>query len=123
MIFNELNEENFLLFAIKHYENPQSVTKEDFEEDIKRFKYLKRLLRKYLKGGELRTHLILNHIIILFNVFGDATIPLMMFKLEMEYWSALKTFLVFLDRYPEFNDGSLHDVDIDMDILNELERV
>jgi hypothetical protein len=123
MRFDELNSDNYIMFAIKHYENPQSVTKEDFEEDIKRFKYLKRLLRKYLKGGELRTHLILNHIIILFNVFGDATIPLMMFKLEMEYWSALKTFLVFLDRYPEFNDGSLHNVDIDMDILNELERV
>jgi hypothetical protein len=123
MRFDELNSDNYVMFAIKHYENPQSVTREDFEEDIKRFKYLKRLLRKYLKGGELRTHLILNHIIILFNVFGDATIPLMMYKLEMEYWSALKTFLVFLDRYPEFNDGSLHDVDIDMDILNELEKV
>lgn len=123
MRFDELNSDNYIMFAIKHYENPQSVTREDFEEDIKRFKYLKRLLRKYLRGGELRTHLILNHIIILFNVFGDATIPLMMYKLEMEYWSALKTFLVFLDRYPEFNDGSLHDVDIDMDILNELERV
>jgi hypothetical protein len=123
MRFDELNSDNYVMFAIKHYENPQSVTREDFEEDIKRFKYLKRLLRKYLKGGELRTHLILNHIIILFNVFGDATIPLLMYKLEMEYWSALKTFLVFLDRYPEFNDGSLHDVDIDMDILNELEKV
>jgi hypothetical protein len=123
MRFDELNSDNYIMFAIKHYENPQSVTREDFEEDIKRFKYLKRLLRKYLRGGELRTHLILNHIIILFNVFGDATIPLMMYKLEIEYWSALKTFLVFLDRYPEFNDGSLHNIDVDMDILNELERV
>lgn len=123
MRFDELNADNYIMFAIKHYENPQSVTKEDFEEDLKRFKYLKRLLRKYLKTGELRTHLILNHIIILFNVFGDATIPLMMYKLEMEYWSSLKTFLVFLDRYPLYNDGSLHDIDVDMDILNELERV
>lgn len=123
MRFDELNSDNYIMFAIKHYENPQSVTKEDFEEDLKRFKYLKRLLRKYIKTGELRTHLILNHIIILFNVFGDATIPLMMYKLEFEYWSALKTFLVFLDRYPEFNDGSLHDVDIDMDVFNELGRV
>jgi hypothetical protein len=123
MRFDELNADNYLMFAIKHYENPQSVTKEDFDEDMKRFKYLKRLLRKYLKGGELRTHLILNHIIILFNVFGDATIPLMMYKLEREYWSSLKTFLVFLDRYPEYNDGSLHNVDIDMDIYNELTSV
>lgn len=123
MRFDELNSDNYLMFAIKHYENPQSVTREDFEEDMKRFKYLKRLLRKYLKGGELRTHLILNHIIILFNVFGDATIPLMMYKLEFEYWSSLKTFLVFIDRYPEYNDGSLHDIDIDMDIYNELTSV
>ncbi len=123
MRFDELNSDNYIMFAIKHYENPQSVTKEDFEEDLKRFKYLKRLLKKYLKSGELRTHLILNHIIILFNVFGDATIPLMMYKLEMEYWSALKTFLVYLDLYPEFNDGSLHEVDIDMEIYNELGKV
>jgi hypothetical protein len=123
MRFDELNADNYIMFAIKHYENPQSVTKEDFEEDLKRFKYLKRLLKKYLKSGELRTHLILNHIIILFNVFGDATIPLMMYKLEMEYWSALKTFLVYLDLYPEFNDGSLHEVDIDMEIYNELGKV
>ena len=123
MRFDELNADNYIMFAIKHYENPQSVTKEDFEEDLKRFKYLKRLLRKYIKTGDLRTHLILNHIIILFNVFGDATIPLMMFKLEREYWSSLKTFLIFLDRYPEFNDGSLHDVDVDMEIHNELTAV
>ena len=123
MRFDELNADNYIMFAIKHYENPQSVTKEDFEEDLKRFKYLKRLLRKYVKTGDLRTHLILNHIIILFNVFGDATIPLMMFKLEREYWSSLKTFLIFLDRYPEFNDGSLHDVDVDMEIHNELTAV
>ena len=123
MRFDELNSDNYIMFAIKHYENPQSVTKEDFEEDLKRFKYLKRLLKKYLKTGVLRTHVILDHIIILFNVFGVATIPLMMFKLELEYWSSIKTFLVYLDRYPEYNDGSLHDVDVDMDILNELERV
>ena len=65
MRFDELNADNYIMFAIKHYENPQSVTKEDFEEDLKRFKYLKRLLRKYVKTGDLRTHLILNHIIIL----------------------------------------------------------
>jgi hypothetical protein len=64
MRFDELNSDNYIMFAIKHYENPQSVTKEDFEEDLKRFKYLKRLLKKYLKTGDLRTHLILNHIIV-----------------------------------------------------------
>jgi hypothetical protein len=123
MRFDELNENNYMMFAIKHYENPQSVTKEDFEEDMKRFKYLKRLLLKYLKGGPLRTHLILNHIIILFNVFNDATIPLLIYKLDMEYWSILKTFLIYLDRYPEYNAGSLNSIDVDMDVLNDLNRV
>ena len=123
MRFDELNENNYMMFAIKHYENPQSVTKEDFEEDMKRFKYLKRLLLKYLKGGPLRTHLILNHIIILFNVFNDATIPLLVYKLDMEYWSILKTFLIYLDRYPEYNAGSLNNIDVDMDVLNDLNRV
>jgi hypothetical protein len=113
MHFDELNEDNFLLFAIKHYENPQSVTYEDFEEDLKRFKYLKRLLKRYQKGGELRTHLILNHIIILYNVFGEAATPLILYKLEPEYWSSIKTFLIFLNRWPI---GLLEQIEIDIEI-------
>ena len=101
MHFDELNEDNFLLFAIKHYENPQSVTYDDFEEDLKRFKYLKRLFKRYIKSKSLRTHLILNHLIILYNVWGEAATPLLFYKLEPEYWSCLKTFLLFLDRWPE----------------------
>ena len=69
MRFDELNEKNYLMFAIKHYDNPQSVTVDDFMEDMKKFKYLKRLLKRYLKTGVLRVNLILNHLIILFNVF------------------------------------------------------
>ena len=68
MRFDELNEENHLLFAIKYYENPQAVTIEDFEEDLKRFKYIKRLFKKYVMTDELKAHLILNHFIICFNV-------------------------------------------------------
>ena len=89
-------------------------------EDMKKFKYLKRLLKRYLKTGTLRTNLIINHIIVLFNVFGEATIPLLMYKLEREYWSLLKTFLIYLDRYPEFNQGSLKDVDVNMDVYDIL---
>lgn len=117
MYFDELNEENFLLFAIKHYENPQSVTYEDFEEDLKRFKYLKRLFKRYVKTGILRTHLILNHLIILYNVWGEAATPLLLYKLEREYWSSLKTFLVFLNRWPE---NLLDDVNVDDDIKEHL---
>jgi len=100
MIFNELTPDNWIIFAIKHYDNPQSVTYEDFEEDLKKFKYIKRLFRRYETAGELKTHLILNHIILLYNVFGDAATPLLFFKIEDNYWPVLKSFLLFLDRLP-----------------------
>ena len=110
------------MFAIKHYDNPQSVTVDDFMEDMKKFKYLKRLLKRYLKTGILRVNIILNHLIILFNVFGDATIPLLMYKLEKEYWSLIKTFLIYLNRYPE-NPAFLRDVDIDEDVESLLKDI
>ena len=115
MHFESLNDKNALMFAIKHYNNPQSVTEDDFMEDMKKFKYLKRLLKRYLKTGILRVNLILNHLIILFNVFGDATIPLLMYKLDKEYWSLVKTFLLYLNRYPEY-PADLMKVDADPDV-------
>mgnify|MGYP001286911538 FL=1 len=121
MHFDLLNEKNYLMFAIQHYDNPQSVTVDDFMEDMKKFKYLKRLLKRYLKTGVLRVNLILNHLIILFNVFGDGTIPLLMYKLEREYWSLIKTFLVYLNRYPQVQAGSLDFVEIDNDVKELLE--
>jgi len=101
MLFDELTKENWMMFAIKHYDNPTSVTYEDFEEDINRFKYIKRLLRRYETTGELKTHLILNHIILMYNVFGDAATPLLFFKIEAISWPVLKAFLLFLNRLPE----------------------
>ena len=115
MKFDELNESTFTLFAIKHYENPHCVTREDFDEDMKRFKYLKRLLRRYVRGGPLRTHLI-----ILYNVFGEAATPLLFYKLEREYWGILKTILIYLNKYPI---GMLPDLEEDPDIQEELEKV
>ena len=88
MIFSELNEDNYLLFAIKNYENPQAVTKDDFDDDLNRFKYVKRLLRRYKKTGELKSHLILNHFIVLYNVFGDAATPLLFYKNDTECYHA-----------------------------------
>ena len=120
MNFSELNANNYILFAIKHYENPRCVTREDFDEDMKRFKYLKRLFKRYLKSGELRTHLIINHLIILYNVFGEAATPLLFFKLEREYWTLLKTFLLFLNKYPI---GFLPDLDIEQEIQEELDKI
>ena len=120
MNFSELNESNYILFAIKHYENPHCVTREDFDEDMRRFKYLKRLLKRYIRGGPLRTHLIINHLIILYNVFGEAATPLLYFKMEQEYWGILKTFLSFLNRYPQ---GMLPEIELDDLIKEELEEL
>jgi len=112
MKFDELNEDNHLLFAIKYYDNPHASTMEEFEEDLKRFKYIKRLLKKYQEQNELRHHLILNHMIICFNVFGEATVPLLFFKIEKEYWSLIKTFLVFLNRIPDYPKSGLDNIPI-----------
>jgi len=98
MRFDELNDDNYIMFAIKYYDNPQCVTKDDFYEDLKRFKYIKRLFKRYIKTGQLKSHLLLNHFIILFNVFGEAAVPLLFFKIEKVYWPILKTFLLYLDR-------------------------
>jgi len=123
MIFSELNEENFLLFAIKHYENPQAVTREDFEKDLNHFKYIKRLLKRYKGSGELKVHLLINHFIILYNIFGDATTPMLFFKIEKELWSSVKTFIMFLDKLPEFPKCYIHDIEMDQKCLEELEKI
>ena len=123
MIFSELNEENFLLFAIKHYENPSALTKEDFEKDLNHFKYIKRLLKRYKGSGELKVHLLLNHFIILYNIFGDATTPMLFFKIDQNLWSAIKTFIVFLDKLPDFPKCYIHDIEMDERCLEELEKI
>ena len=120
MKFDELNEDNFHLFAIKNYDNPQCVTKDDFYEDLKRFKYIKRLFKRYLKTGVLKTHLLLNHIIVVYNIFGDAGTPLLFYKIESEYWSPLKSFMVYLNR---ITDDEIPTIDMDQDCLEELKRI
>lgn len=110
MRFDELNEGNYLLFAIKFYNNPQAVTKEDFDEDLKRIRYIKKLLRKYKKDGILKSHLLLNHLIVLFNVFDDAAIPLLFYNIEKDLWPSLKSFLLFLNRIPEFPKTKLNEI-------------
>lgn len=122
MIFSELNEDNFLLFAIKNYENPQAVTKEDFEKDLNYFKYIKRLLKRYRNTGELKSQLILNHFIVLYNIFGDATTPMLFFKIERELWSVMKTFVVFLNKLPEYPRCYIHEIEIDDDCLLKLQQ-
>lgn len=123
MRFNELNEDNFLLFAIKNYCNPQAVTRDDFNKDLNHFKYIKRLLKRYKSGSDLKVHLLLNHFIILYNVFGDATTPMLFFKIEKEYWTYLKSFIIFLGKLPEYPRTEVHDIDTDMPCLEELNKI
>lgn len=123
MKFSELNEDNYIMFAIKNYENPQSSTKEDFEEDMKRFKWIKRLLKRYKTTGELNSHLLINHFIILYNIFGDAATPLLFYKIDKEFWVIVKTFLVYLKRFPDYPVTSLHHLPIDEDCLSQLNQV
>ena len=123
MIFSELNDDNFLIFAIKNYENPHAITREDFDKDLNHFKYVKRLLKRYKKNNELKTHLLINHFIILYNVFGEATTPMLFFKIDKDLWNVVKTFLVFLNRLPEYPKSYIHDIEIDEYCLLEREKI
>jgi len=123
MNFNVLNDKNFLLFAIQNYDNPQAVSKDDFDKDLNHFKYVKRHLKKYKKTGELKTHLLLNHFIMIYNVFGEAATPMLFYKIEPELWSLLKSFIIFLNRLPEYPKTDIHDIQVDLDCLKELQKI
>lgn len=102
MKFDMITEENYMLFAMKVYENPQCKSVQEFHEDMNRIKYLKRLFKKYKSTGVLRERLILNHIIILYNVFGIQSATRILFaRLDKELHPILKTFLVFLHMFPD----------------------
>ena len=97
LIFKELNESNLLLYAAKHYTNPSFSDIEEFHEDLKRFKYIKILVNRYLNNGKLVERLILNHLIVVFNAFGnEATLDILELKLEEQHWPVIKPILVFL---------------------------
>ena len=119
--FSTLTPENINMFAIKHYDNPLCVDEKEFLDDMKRFKYLKRLFRKYETSKDLKMRLVINHIIILANVFGvDAATSLLFFKIEREHWPILKAFLVFLHYMPE-ND--LVDIAINHEVMGKLGQI
>ena len=123
MIFNELTEDNFLLFAIKYYENPQAVSRDDYEKDLNHFKYIKRLLKRYKNTGQLKTHLLLNHFIILYNIFGEGCTPMLFHKIEKELWPSMKTFIMFLGKFPEYPKCFIHDIQVDLYCLSDLYKI
>ena len=118
--FKILTPETIDIFAKRHYDSP-GAGKEEFEDDMKRFKYLKRLFRKYDTSKEFKARLIINHIIILANVFGiDAASTLLFIKIDKQHWSLLKTILIFLNYMPE---NEMVDVQINQDVMIELGKI
>ena len=121
-MFKEITKDNWLLFAQHHYDNPTLQKEQEFYDDIKRFKYLKRLFRKYKPTKNIKIRLVLNHVIVLANVFGvEAACILLLYKVEKIYWPYLKSVLVYLDYlYPhELNDVKT-DKNIDEILKKEL---
>ena len=120
-MFKEITKDNWLLFAQQHYDNPTLEKQEEFNDDIKRFKYLKRLFRKYTITGDIKIRLVLNHIIVLQNVFGaDVAISLLLFKVDRHYWPVLKACLDYLGYlYPH----ELNDIEIDSNVEGMLKEL
>jgi len=127
----ELTEENFTIYAMKFYDNPSCKGMAEFEDDLKRFRYLKRLFRKYTAGKGLKERLIVNHLVVLYNLFGtDATTRMLFFKIEKKYWSQLKTFIVFLNVMPigiEINAQGVtmqgYEIPLDEKVSKALEKI
>ena len=115
-----MNEDNFLMYAIKNYYNPGSMGMSELEADLKKFKYIKRLLNRYKTYGEINERLVLNHLVVLYNVFGDATTDMLFYKIDKEYWSDLKTYLVYLHRMPLETVVSPGIKETDIPLNNEL---
>ena len=120
-MFDTLNDDNFLLYAMKCYDSPNAIMSE-FEEDLKRIKYVKRLIKRYRATGELKERLILNHLIILSNVFGiKNSVRMLFYKVDKEDYDILKTFLLFLHYMPDIVLGikgkNIYSSDVTVDVF------
>lgn len=129
MSFVKLTKDNFILYAMKHYDNPACTGVEEFTEDVNHLKYIRKLLTIYKTDGELRERLIINHLIVFYNVFGIIPATRMLFfKLPADLYPALKTFLVFLNYLPESDPEIMAQVDtvripIDINIVRKLREI
>lgn len=116
-----LTEDNLLIYAAKHYHNPKFIDAEEFHEDLKRFKYIKRLLNRYIDTGVLSERLILNHLIVVFNVFGiEAGLKILELKMEPHYWPMVKPFLIFL-RY--IRNDQYTNISMDRNVVEALRGI
>jgi len=126
MVLEKLNDNNFLLYAMHHYDNPQCHSLEEFDEDLKRFLYLKKLITRYKRDDDLKDRLILNHIIVIYNVFGDAATNMLFYKIDNSCWDTLVTFLVYLERMPEALPNysiRLSDIKLDEKVISSLRTI
>ena len=121
MVFDELNNANFELYAAKHYRNNQCLSVDEFHDDVAKFKYIVRLLRRYRDTGKIQERLLLNHIITIYNVFEIHAANRMLFhRVDLNLWPALKTFLIYLNYLPE----NLHkNINIDLNIATKLKQL
>ena len=121
-----MTEDNFVLLAMHHYDNPQCTSVAEFEDDMKRFLYLKKLFFRYKSANDLKERLILNHIIVLYNVFGDNTTKMLFTKIDDTCWDSLVTFLVYLQRMPDSIPElgiTLSKIKLDETIINILRKI
>lgn len=118
-MISKLTEDNFILYAMNHYDNPQCHSVQEFEEDLKRFLYLKKLFNRYTYEGELRERLILNHLIVLYNVFGNSLNEMLFLKIEEDHWPALKPFMVYLNRFEELTN----EIPLDQNVVDKLREI
>lgn len=121
-----LTEDNFLQYAMHHYDNAQCYSLDEFNDDLKRFLYLKKLFNRYKNELDLKETLILNHIIVIYNLFGEHATNMLFFKIDKEYWDTLTTFLVFLGRMPEEVPNhkiKLSEIELDEYVINVLRNI
>ena len=117
----KLTKDNLLVYAAQNYYNQKCIDTEDFLEDLKRFKYIKRLLNRYRDSGVLSERLILNHLIIIFNVFDiEAGLNILELKLEVEYWPVIKPFLIFLKT---IKNDEYTNIDMDKNVVEKLREI
>ena len=120
-MYEKITPQNVVMYAIKNYDNPQCEGEKEFEDDLKRFKYIKRLLRRYYETGDLKERLLLNHLIVLNNVFSiEAATTLLLYKIQPSYWPALKSFLIYLNSIQE---DELKEIEHDESVLDILGKI
>lgn len=129
MSFDDLTSENILIYAMKAYDKPNCIMSE-FKEDMKRFNYLKRLFRRYRKQGELKERLVINHLVVLYNVFGvEVATRMLFYRMNREDYGILKTFLLFLNYMPLVVHGikghniQSSDISVDLVVAEKLREI